>query len=918
MAIDIAKQIPVAGGMAGGSADAAAALVGCAALWGLDMARGDLAQIGAEIGADVPFALTGGTAVGTGRGDLLSPVLARTPLHWVLALADEGLSTPEVFAELDRLRAAQIRAASRRGSVPVTGMLAALASGDPAAVAAALGNDLQAAAISLQPGLRRTLRAGLSRGRARPVWCPGPARPSRCCAPTPNRPAASPPSWPAPAPAGRCGSPPARRPGARVIGTGPGGQALMANLVNIEAASVTHGVRTVLDRVSLGVQTGDRIGVLGLNGSGKTTLLRLLAGLDAPDTGRVSSQRGTSVAFVSQSTDLPPESTVRDAVLHTFGDAEHAWAVGQCGARRAAGLGLRDIGLDSPVGSLSGGEQRRVSLGAALVTDADLLLLDEPTNHLDIEAVAWLADYLTKRSGAVVAVTHDRWFLDAVATTTWEVVDAAVLGREGGYSDWVFARAERLRLDQAAEERRKNLARKELAWLRRGPPARTSKPRYRIEAAEAIIAGEPEPRNTVELHAFARRRLGKDVLELEDVTAIGHRGRRHRAHPARSRHLAGRSGRPDRRRRHQRLRQVDPAAHPGRRAAARVAARSRSVRRCGWATCRRRWPNCRVTCGCWRRSRQIAGVVELGGKQLTAGQLAERFGFTNTHQWTRVAELSGGERRRLQLLRILMAEPNVLVLDEPTNDLDTDTLAALEDLLDSWPGTLLVVSHDRYLIERVADTVVALFGDGRITHLPGGVEEYLRRRAADQQAARPAARQRGGRSARRAGRPGGHRQRRPARWTRTGSARCARTCSGSSGGWSRCTARNPSCTASWPTVGADYAAAAEISVALKALQRRDRRRRGRMDGRRRGSREQLIQSSAASGEPQSRLCIRTVVPERFDRTCTRSHSSLASRIPRSLDVRPKAARTTDERVVDLAARRRPRTPALRRPARAEH
>ena len=517
----------------------------------------------------------------------------------------------------------------------------------------------------------------------------------------------------------------------------------MANLVNIEAASVTHGVRTVLDRVSLGVQTGDRIGVLGLNGSGKTTLLRLLAGLDAPDTGRVSSLGGTSAAFVSQTADLKGAETVRQAVLHSFGDAEHAWAGDSAVRAVLAGLGLRDIGLESVVGSLSGGEQRRVSLGAALVTDADLLLLDEPTNHLDIEAVAWLAEYLRNRSGAVVAVTHDRWFLDAVATSTWEVVDAAVLGREGGYSDWVFARAERLRLDQAAEERRKNLARKELAWLRRGPPARTAKPRYRLEAAEAIIAGEPEPRNSVELQAFARRRLGKDVLELADVSA--------------SVTAADGTGRTL-------LDQVSWLVGPGDRIGV------VGINGSGKSTLLRilvgELPPAggRIKIGSTVRLgylsqevaelpgelrlleavTQIAGVVELGGKTLTAGQLAERFGFTKTHQWTRVAELSGGERRRLQLLRILMDEPNVLVLDEPTNDLDTDTLAALEDLLDSWPGTLLVVSHDRYLIERVADTTVALFGDGRITHLPGGVEEYLRRRAADQQAAlalpvRPAA-----------------------------------------------------------------------------------------------------------------------------------------------------------------------------------
>jgi len=510
----------------------------------------------------------------------------------------------------------------------------------------------------------------------------------------------------------------------------------MPNLVNVEAAGVTHGVRTILERVSLGVQTGDRIGVLGLNGSGKTTLLRLLAGLDKPDSGRVASARGTKVAFVSQSSNLPPEETVREAVLHSFGDAEHAWASDSAVRGVLTGLGLRDIGLESIVGNLSGGEQRRVSLGAALVTDADLLLLDEPTNHLDIEAVAWLADYLGTRPGAFVAVTHDRWFLDAVATSTWEVVDAAVLAREGGYSDWVFARAERLRLDQAAEDRRKNLARKELAWLRRGPPARTSKPRYRIEAAEAIIAGEPEPRNSVELHAFARRRLGKDVLELAGVTAgvtavdgstrtlldnvnwlvgpgdrIGLVGINGSGKSTLLRILVG-----------------DLAPVGGR-------VKAGSTVRLGYLS--QEVAELPADLRLLEAVTQIAGVVELGGKQLTAGQLAERFGFTKTHQWTRVGELSGGERRRLQLLRILMAEPNVLVLDEPTNDLDTDTLAALEDLLDSWPGTLLVVSHDRYLIERVADTTVALFGDGRITHLPGGIDEYLRRRAAAESTPNP-------------------------------------------------------------------------------------------------------------------------------------------------------------------------------------
>ena len=650
--------------------------------------------------------------------------------------------------------------------------------------AAALGNDLQAAAISLQPELRRTLRAGIAAGALAGVVSGSGPTVALLCADAESaggvaaelagsgtcrtvRIASG------PAPGARLHRDPPRRPDR---GT------LMANLVNIEAASVTHGVRTVLDRVSLGVQTGDRIGVLGLNGSGKTTLLRLLAGLDAPDTGRVSTPAG-HLGGVRVAELRPAAGRDRPAGRPALLRRRRArLGVRQRGPRACwPGWGCATSGWTRWSAACPAANSAGSSLGAALVTDADLLLLDEPTNHLDIEAVAWLADYLRARPGAVVAVTHDRWFLDAVATSTWEVVDAAVLGREGGYSDWVFARAERLRLDQAAEERRKNLARKELAWLRRGPPARTSKPRYRIEAAEAIIAGEPEPRNSVELHAFARRRLGKDVLELKDVTASVTAVDGTRADPAGPRHLAGRSGRPDRRRRHQRLGQVDPAAHPGRRTAAgrRTGRRSAPPVRLGYLS--QEVAELPGELRLLEAVTQIAGVVELGGKQLTAGQLAERFGFTKTHQWTRVAELSGGERRRLQLLRILMAEPNVLVLDEPTNDLDTDTLAALEDLLDSWPGTLLVVSHDRYLIERVADSVVALLGDGKITHLPGGVDEYLRRRA-DEQEPPP-----------RSGPPGGGRARRPARrrgWTRPSSGRCARTCSGWNAGWNRCSARN--------------------------------------------------------------------------------------------------------------------------------
>ncbi|NNG35802.1 ABC-F family ATP-binding cassette domain-containing protein [Nakamurella aerolata] len=512
------------------------------------------------------------------------------------------------------------------------------------------------------------------------------------------------------------------------------------NLVNLEIASITLGITQVLSGVSLGVQAGDRIGVLGLNGAGKSTLLALLAGQLTPDSGRVSVAGGVSIAAVTQQTQLSPDATVRDVALQAFADqAEHAWAGDSAVREVLAGLGLRGIGLDTPLASLSGGEQRRVALAAALVTDADLLILDEPTNHIDVEGVSWLAAYLLRRQasgrGALVMVTHDRWFLDAVAGTTWEVVDGRVEIRDGGYSDWVFARAERLRLDRAAQERQRNLARKELAWLRRGAPARTSKPRYRVEAAEALISDVPAPRDTVALHSFAGRRLGKDVLDLEDVSV-------RLPAPAGGGNGAGR----------QLLSDVTWRVGPGDRIGI------VGVNGSGKSTLLRLLADdprgtSLLTGGRIRRGAtvelgylsqdaaelnpelrvleavtEVGGRLTLAGRELSAGQLAEEFGFPANRQWMPVADLSGGQRRRLQLMRVLMASPNVLLLDEPTNDLDTDTLTALEDLLDSWPGTLIVVSHDRYLIERVTDDVYALLGDGRITHLPGGIDEYLRRR----------------------------------------------------------------------------------------------------------------------------------------------------------------------------------------------
>jgi ATP-binding cassette subfamily F protein uup len=496
----------------------------------------------------------------------------------------------------------------------------------------------------------------------------------------------------------------------------------MANLVNLEAVSKSSGVRPLLSGVSLGVDAGDRIGVVGLNGGGKTTLLEVLAGLQPPDTGRVSQARGLRAAVLTQRTELPAGATVGHAVLAALGvTAEHEWAADPRVRGVLDGLGIQALGLDRPVAGLSGGERRRVALAAALVGELDLVMLDEPTNHLDVEGVQWLAEHLVARRCAVVVVTHDRWFLDTVCTRTWEVTDGRVDGYDGGYADWVYARAERLRLAAVADDRRRNLARKELAWLRRGPPARSSKPRYRIEAAEALISDVPPPRDTVELLAFARRRLGRTVLELEDVTATI-AGRQlldavtWRIGPGERIGLVGVNGSGKTTLLRLLAGELEPDA--GRRV------QGQTVR---LAHLTQELTDLPESLRVLEAVQEVASRIVFGRYELSASQLAERLGFSAARQWTPVAELSGGERRRLQLTRLLMAEPNVLLLDEPTNDLDIDTLQQLEDLLDGWPGSMVVVSHDRYLVERVCDTVVALLGDGRITHLPGGIEEYLTR-----------------------------------------------------------------------------------------------------------------------------------------------------------------------------------------------
>jgi len=507
----------------------------------------------------------------------------------------------------------------------------------------------------------------------------------------------------------------------------------MTALISVDRASVTVGTQVVLDGVSLGLLDGDRIGVVGRNGGGKSTLLRVLAGAQEPDTGRVARTGGLEVGLLSQADDLPPTATVRDVVV---GDRpEHEWAgdarvrsvlEGLLGGVEAPSVG----GLDVPVGTMSGGEQRRIALAALLVADPDVLLLDEPTNHLDVEGVAWLAEHLATRrprpGSALAVVTHDRWFLDAVATRTWEVADGAVHIYDGGYAAYVLARAERERVAAATEERRANLLRKELAWLRRGPPARTSKPRFRIEAANALIADEPPPRDQVELVRFATTRLGKDVFELLDATVrVGDRVLLDR--------VTWRVGPGDR----YGIVGVNGAGKSTLLKVLLGRVRLESGRLRVGKTVRATYLSQDLAELEPLQGRTVIEAITevrshtvIGRKEVSASQLARRLGFSGGRQQSWVGDLSGGERRRLQFLRLLMDEPNVLLLDEPTNDLDIDTLTSMEDVLDGWAGTLLVVSHDRYLLERITDRQVALPGDGTLRDLPGGVDEYLRLRAA--------------------------------------------------------------------------------------------------------------------------------------------------------------------------------------------
>ncbi|WP_157249328.1 ABC-F family ATP-binding cassette domain-containing protein [Nonomuraea typhae] len=496
------------------------------------------------------------------------------------------------------------------------------------------------------------------------------------------------------------------------------------NLVNLESVSHAYGPKPLLSDVSLGVEAGERIGVVGRNGGGKTTLLSVISGEVRPDSGRVTHTRGLRIGYLSQQDTLDPGLTVRETVLG--GRAEHEWA-GDQAVREILGNLIGDLDLEAKASELSGGERRRTALAKLLIVEHELIMLDEPTNHLDIEAIAWLAAHLAVRKSALVVVTHDRWFLDAVSTRTWEVVDGRVERYEGGYAAYVLAKAERARIAQAAEERRQNLMRKEIAWLRRGPPARTSKPKFRIDAAQALIANEPPPRESVELVKFATARLGKTVYDLEDVTL-------HAGGPGTGPLVLDRCtwqfGPGDRigligvngSGKSSVLRLLAETVRPdtGR------LVRGKTVR---LAHLSQELAELDPTRRVLETVEEIRKYIQVGKREWTASQLLERLGFKGEAQWKVVGDLSGGERRRLQLLRLLMDDPNVLLLDEPTNDLDIETLNELEDLLDGWPGTLILVSHDRYFLERVADRCVALLGDGRLSMLPGGVDEYLERRA---------------------------------------------------------------------------------------------------------------------------------------------------------------------------------------------
>jgi ATP-binding cassette subfamily F protein uup len=496
------------------------------------------------------------------------------------------------------------------------------------------------------------------------------------------------------------------------------------NLLNLESVSKSFDIRALLDGVSLGVNTGDRIGIVGRNGGGKSTLIKVMAGIEAPDSGRVSKAGAVTIGLLGQTDGSDENSLVRDVVLGDL--ATHEWA-GNAKVREVlTGLfgGISEDLLDRKISYLSGGERRRVNLARILIADFDLVLLDEPTNHLDVEGVSWLAQYLKRNTKlAVVVITHDRWFLDEVSDQIWEVVEGSVLAYDGGYSAYVLSKAERSRQITVEDGKRNMLIRKELAWLRRGAPARTAKPKFRIDAANTLIANEPPPRNETELLNFAANRLGNTVFEIHQATiSAGEKKILEDLYwnigPGDRIGIVGVNGAGKTTLFRALLGQITASAGKiitG--VTVKAAFLSQHLEELE--------PTWRVL----EAVEKVANQVQLGnGKELSASQLCEKLGFNTDSQWTPVGDLSGGERRRLQLTRLLMDSPNVLLLDEPTNDFDVETLTALEDLLDSFGGTLLVISHDRYFLERVCDRFVGLLGDSKLRDLPGGIDEYLKLR----------------------------------------------------------------------------------------------------------------------------------------------------------------------------------------------
>jgi ATP-binding cassette subfamily F protein uup len=499
----------------------------------------------------------------------------------------------------------------------------------------------------------------------------------------------------------------------------------VTNLLNLESVSKSFDIRALLDGVSLGVNAGDRIGIVGRNGGGKSTLIKVMAGIEAPDSGRVSKAGSINIGLLGQSDDSDEDSLVREVVLGDL--ATHEWAGNSKVREVLTGLfgGISEELLDRKISYLSGGERRRVNLAKLLIADLDLVLLDEPTNHLDVEGVSWLAQYLKRNTKlAVVVITHDRWFLDEVSDQIWEVVDGNVLAYDGGYSAYVLSKAERARQITVEDGKRNMLIRKELAWLRRGAPAQTVKPKFRIDAANTLIANEPPPRNETELLNFAANRLGNTVFEIHQATItagekmiledlywnigpgdrIGVVGVNGAGKTTLFRALLGQIS--------------STAGKITTGVTVKAAFLSQHLEELD--------PTWRVL----EAVEKVANQVQLGnGKELSASQLCEKLGFNTDSQWTPVGDLSGGERRRLQLTRLLMDSPNVLLLDEPTNDFDVETLTALEDLLDSFGGTLLVISHDRYFLERVCDRFVGLLGDSKLRDLPRGIDEYLKLRS---------------------------------------------------------------------------------------------------------------------------------------------------------------------------------------------